>query len=50
MEKAASSIGSGLAAQGHTSIPSSFKLDVGEIKIGNGGGGSESFRIETKQQ
>jgi hypothetical protein len=48
MERAASSIGSGLAAQGHANIPSSSRLDPGELKIGNCGG--ESSRIETRQQ
>ena len=44
MQRAASSIGNGMAAQRSATIPSTFRIDLGEIKIGNGGGG-ESFRI-----
>ncbi len=47
IEKAAASIGHGMAAQRPVSIPSTIRLDLGEIKIGNGGGGGESFRLQT---
>jgi uncharacterized membrane protein len=47
VERAASSIGSGIASRGPVSIPSSIRLDLAEIKIANGGGGGESFRIQT---
>ena len=46
IEGAASAIGSGMAAQRPPSIPANFRIDLGEIKIGNGGGGGESFRIQ----
>ena len=43
--RAGSSIGSGMAAR-RTSIPSSFRVDLGELKIANGGGGGGSFRVQ----
>ena len=46
MQRAGSSIGSGMTAQRAATIPSSYRIDFGEIKIGNGGGGGESFRIQ----
>ena len=47
MEKAAASIGQGMAAQRPVSIPSKFRLDLGPMTIGNGGGGGGSFRLQT---
>ena len=49
MERAAASIGNGMAAQRSATIPSNFRVDLGEIKIGNGGGGGESFRIHKSE-
>ena len=49
MRDAAASIANGLASQRAAVIPSNFRLDLGEIKIANGGGG-ESFRIHTANQ
>ena len=48
MQKAAVSISNGIAAQRPDSIPSNFRIDLGEIKITNGGGAAESFRITHK--
>jgi ABC-type Na+ efflux pump permease subunit len=48
VEKAAASIGSGMShPQPVASVPSAFRVDLGEIKIANGGGGGQSFRIES---
>jgi hypothetical protein len=47
MERAALAVSNGMAASRPATMPSSIRLDLGEIKIGNGGGAGESFRIQT---
>jgi hypothetical protein len=47
VERAGQSIGSGVTSRGHVTIPSSLRVNLGEIRIGNAGGGGQSFRIQT---
>ena len=47
MERAALAVSNGMAASRPPATPSRIRLDLGDIKIGNGGGGGESFRIQT---
>jgi hypothetical protein len=47
MERAALLVSNGMAVSRPAAVPSRIRLDLGEIKIGNGGGGGESFRVQT---
>ena len=46
IEKAGSSVNQGLHSQQTVNIPSSFRVDLGEVRLDNVGGSSGSFRIE----
>lgn len=46
IQGAARSVSGGLANSG-TRFPSTLSVNLGEIRVKNGGGGGESFRVET---
>ena len=45
IQTAGSSIGNKMGLV-RTNVPSRFNVDLGEVKMTNGGGGGESFRIQ----